>query len=95
VAAPDGFGVEMAEVWSTLEEPRLRATDVGNRRLLVTLRDEKDRVVRETEPLAPDGTASFGRLPEGGFRAIVSSGRPDGPDPVAKPFLVLDPAGAT
>ena len=92
-APPEGFGVEMADVWSTLEEPRLRAIDDEDRRLLVTVLDELGRIVREAAPLDSDGTASFGRLPEGGYRAVVATSRAGGPEPVAKPFLVLDPAG--
>jgi pimeloyl-ACP methyl ester carboxylesterase len=91
-AVAEGFGVEMADVWSTLEEPRLCATDTGDRRLLASLRDERGQVVREPLPLAADGTAFFGRLPEGGYRAVVQSGRPGGPPPISKPFLVIDPS---
>ncbi len=89
-ALPDGFGVEMADVWSTQQEPSLQVTGQQNRRLLVTLRDEKDQRVFGPVPVPPDGI-SFGRLAEGGYRAIVASGSPGGPPPVAKPFLVIEP----
>jgi pimeloyl-ACP methyl ester carboxylesterase len=91
--AVDGVGVEMADLWSTREAPRLRVTGAGDRRLLVTLEDETGRTVTGPVPLAPDGTADLGRLPEGGYRAIVASRRRGGPPPVTKPFVVLDPDG--
>jgi pimeloyl-ACP methyl ester carboxylesterase len=89
-ALPDGFGVEMADVWSTQQEPSLQVTGQQNRRLLVTLREEKDQRVFGPVPVPPDGI-SFGRLAEGGYRAVVASGSPGGPPPVTKPFLVIEP----
>ena len=41
-------------------------------------------------PVPPDGIG-FGRLAEGGYRAVVASGNPGGPPPVTKPFLVIEP----
>ena len=89
----DGYGVEMAEVWSVGQELRLQVSGQSNRRLLVTTKDEKGRLVTGPEPVSPDGTVSLGRLPEGGYRAVVSSSSPGGPLPVTKPILVLDPDG--
>jgi pimeloyl-ACP methyl ester carboxylesterase len=88
----DGFGVEMADVWSTLQEPSLQVTG-QDRRLLVTLKDEKDQRVFGPVPVLADGIASFGRLAEGGYRAVVATGNPTGPLPVTKPFLVMGPHG--
>lgn len=92
-AEPDGFGVEMADVCSTRDEAVLRVTDLNDRRLVVTVQDELGRLVLGPFPVAEDGMASCGRLPEGGYRAVVASGRAGGPSPVAKPFLVLNPEG--
>jgi len=90
-AVPSAFGVEMADVWSTEQEPSLQVTDRQNR-LLVTLRDDEDRQVLGPMPVPPEGKFNFGRLPEGGYRAFVASPNPDGPSPVTKPFLVMEPA---
>jgi pimeloyl-ACP methyl ester carboxylesterase len=91
--APDAFGVDMADVWSSRDEPRLRVTDMNDRRLRVALEDETGRTVRPPAPVPPDATVAFGRLAEGGYRAIVSSGRPGGPASVTKSFVVFDPEG--
>jgi len=85
------FGVEMDDVMSTRDEIVVRVTNLNNRRLLVTLYDETDHLVGPPTSVSPDGTASVGRLPEGGYRAVVGSGRPGGPPPISKPFLVIDP----
>jgi hypothetical protein len=93
-AAADGFGVEMADLWSSRDEPLLRVIGMSDRRLLVTVQDETGRTVGMPTPVEPDGTARLGILAEGGYRAIVASGRPGGPSPVTKPFVVLDFEGA-
>ncbi len=90
-AEPEGFGVDMADVWSSGQNPKLQVSELKDRRLLVTVVDERGKVMRDPFPVAPDGTAELGRLPEGGYRAVVAGSSPGGPSPVAKPFLVLDP----
>ncbi len=90
-APPGGFGVDMADVWSTRQEPGLKIFGQPNRRLVVRLIDEQNRRVFGPVPVSADGTANFGRLGEGGYRAIVASGQPGGPSPVTKPFLVFEP----
>ena len=85
------FGVEMADVFSTAEEVGLRVTDQNDRRLWVTLFDEQGETTGRRARVSPEGTADLGRFPEGGYRAVVKSPRPDGPSPISKPFLVLDP----
>jgi pimeloyl-ACP methyl ester carboxylesterase len=91
-AAPtEGFGVEMADVWSTLQEPGLQVSGLQDWRLLAAVEDETGRQVVEPIPVSAEGRADFGRLPEGGYRAVVTSSSPEGPSPVGKPFLVLDP----
>jgi hypothetical protein len=87
----EGIGVEMADLWSTLETPQLRVTGIDDRRFVVSVRDERGLVVVPPAPLPADGCAPLGPLPEGGYRAIVSPSRPGGPPDVGKPFLVLAP----
>lgn len=84
------FGVQMQEVWSTLEQPFLRVTDLDDRRLWVKVQDETGGAVGDPVPVSPDGTASLGKLAEGGYCAVVSSGLRGGPQQVTKPFLVFD-----
>jgi hypothetical protein len=88
---PEGFGVEMADVWPVGQELMLKISGLKDRRMLVTVKDETGKVIGHPIPAEPDGTAALGRLPEGGYRAIVAGSTPGGPSPVAKPFLVLDP----
>jgi pimeloyl-ACP methyl ester carboxylesterase len=91
-AAPtEGFGVEMADVWSTHQEPGLQVSVLQDWRLLAAVEDETGRQVVGPIPVSAKGRADFGRLPEGGYRAVVTSSNPGGPSPVGKPFLVLDP----
>jgi hypothetical protein len=87
----DAFGVEMADIWSIEDVPRLRVTDMNNRRLQVTLLDETNRTVGEPILVSPDGAATLGPLPDGGYRAVVSASRAGG-QAVTKPFVVIDPA---
>ena len=90
-AAPkESFGVEMDDVWTTGQEPELQVSGVKDRRLLVTVEDEKREVIVDPIPVSPEGRAALGRLAEGGYRAVVSASTPDGPLPVAKPFIVMD-----
>jgi pimeloyl-ACP methyl ester carboxylesterase len=92
-AAPvDGFGVQMQELWSSVEEPHLRVTDLNDRRMSVKVQDETGAVVKDAVPVLADGTATLGGLPEGGYCAVVSSNWRGGPRPVTKPFLVFDSA---
>lgn len=91
-AAPvDAFGVQMEELWSSVEEPSLRVTDMNNRRMSVKVLDETGVAVKNAVPVLPDGTAKLGTLPEGGYCAVVSSSWKGGPKPITKPFLVLNP----
>jgi len=90
-AEVEGFGLEMADLWTTRQEPQLQVSGLKDVRLLVTVKDELDRLVFGPSPVSPDGTATVARLPEGGYRAVVASSSRGGPLPVAKPFLVLDP----
>ena len=87
----DAFGVEMADIWAVEDVPRLRVTDMNNRRLQVTLLDETNRTVGEPILVSPDGAATLGPLPDGGYRAVVSARQPGG-QAVTKPFVVIDPA---
>ena len=87
----DSFGVEMADVWTTAERPVLRVTDVGIRRLVLKVLDEAGTQVGKDRRVESDGTADLGDLPEGGYRAFVTSTQPGGPTPVTKPFVVFDP----
>jgi pimeloyl-ACP methyl ester carboxylesterase len=90
-AAPEGFGVEMQELWSPYEDPFLRITEMNNQRLKVKVVSENGAVARDNIPVSRDGDARLGPLPEGGYSAIVSPTWQGGPRPVTKPFLVFDP----
>jgi len=87
----DGFGVEMADIWSTQQVVTLQVSGQQDRRLLATVNDENGRVATGPIPVRPNEPVNFGRLPEGGYRVIVGGSTPAGPLPVSKPFLVLDP----
>ena len=95
--AADGnpFGVSMAEVWAAGEAPHLDVTNMDDRRLRVRVSDELGEPVGRPIAVQPDGSASLGPLPEGGYRAVVESVAPGGPPPVGKPFLVPDPSAGT
>lgn len=93
--AEDPFGVRMQEVWSAEEEPVLQVTDAHDRRMKVDVQDEAGVLVRQSVPVAPDGTASLGQLPEGGYSAVVSTTWKGGPKPVTKTFLVFRATGET
>ena len=67
-------------------KPSLQVAGQENRRLLVTLKDEKDQRVIGPVPAPADGIVFFGRLAEGGYRAVVASGVPGGPSPVNQAF---------
>jgi pimeloyl-ACP methyl ester carboxylesterase len=84
------FGVEMRELWTAAEEPSLCVTELNDRRMSVEIQDETGRPVREPVAVQEDGTAQLGRLPEGGYCAIVSATRKGGPQPIMKSFVVLD-----
>jgi pimeloyl-ACP methyl ester carboxylesterase len=92
-ATAEGIGIDMRELWSVGEAPHLQVTNLRDRRLWVSVQDELGQTVADRIPVAPDGTASLGPLPESGYRAIVASDRRGGPPPTMKPFLVFDPAG--
>ena len=92
-ASPDEpFGVEMRELWTTVEQPSLRVTELNDRRMSVEIQDEMGRPVRQPVAVREDGTAQLGGLSEGGYCAIVSATRKGGPQPIMKPFVVLDPS---
>jgi len=92
-----GFGVEMEEIWSDQEPLILRVRDADDERLLVKVQDEKGASVKlqdgsrfvQAIPVSK-GVANLGRLPEGGYSAMVYSSRPGGPRTVTKPFLVIN-----
>jgi pimeloyl-ACP methyl ester carboxylesterase len=90
-ATTEGFGIEMDEIWSTAGDVQFRVTDMNNRRLLATARNEEGTVVRKPFPVPPHGSLDLGRLPEGGYRLEVASPTPNGPPAVVKPFVVFDP----
>ena len=89
-APSDTLAVDMNELFTTRDEPGLQVKDLDDRRLAVTVSDETGEILSRTI-VAPDGRASLGRLAEGGYHATIASDLPDGPAPVSKPFLVLDP----
>jgi hypothetical protein len=90
-APADAFGVRMAETWSAGVALHLEVTELNDRRLWVKVQNETGTVVQDRTRVMPDGTARFGALPEGGYRATVYSDQPGGPAPISKPFLVLEP----
>jgi hypothetical protein len=96
VAPPEGFGVEMQELWSPGEDPVLRVTEMNNQRMKVKVLDENGAIVRDNIPVSQDGLAQLGTFPEGGYSAVVSPTWQGGPRPVTKPFLVFNSqAGST
>jgi pimeloyl-ACP methyl ester carboxylesterase len=91
-AAPESLGVSMANVWFPLSRPALRVTGAGDRRLHVTVLDERDQRVAGPVIVEPDGSAALEPLAPGGYRAVVKSPVRGGPPPVTHPFLVWEEA---
>ncbi|MBL7253059.1 lipase/acyltransferase domain-containing protein [Paractinoplanes lichenicola] len=90
-ADPEAFGVAMPEVWAPGVPPELTVPDLGDRRLLVSVLDEQGRPVGPPHKVRPDGRAVLDPLPEGGYKAVVSSPVAGGPPAVTRSFLVWDP----
>ncbi|WP_127502347.1 esterase/lipase family protein [Actinoplanes solisilvae] len=90
-AAPETFGVAMTEIWAPGAAPELTVPDLADRRLNVSVLDEHGTQVGAPVKVRPDGRAVLDPLPEGGYRATVSSPVAGGPPPVTRPFLVWDP----
>lgn len=88
-AEAQGIGVALEELWCSGEEPELRVTGMGDRRLHVQLFDEAQRALGDPEPVAADGRVRLPPLREGGYRVVIE-GKAAGVAPVGKGFLVLD-----